>query len=268
MRSLVRALRGPTRGHTLRAMPPPPVVTETEVSIRGLDPRHDGLRIAHLSDIHVGRTTPRAHVRAAVELANRAEPDVVVLTGDYINFRKSEIPLAGEQLAGLEARRVIAVLGNHDYYGSGDGVADALAANGYDVLRNRHTQVDVDGAPVSFVGIDDPITRRDDPDAAFAGAPREGTRIVLTHYPRDARDLAARGGQLVLSGHTHGGQIYVEPITARLLRRFGLHYRRGLYDVADAAHVYVTTGVGFSGVTLRVGDGTAAEVAVHTLRAA
>lgn len=249
-------------------MPALPVVTETDVPIRNLNPRHDGLRIAHLSDIHVGRVTPRAHIRAAIELANEARPDVVVLTGDYINFSRSDIPLAEEQLAGLEARRVVAVLGNHDYFASGRGVAAALAKNGYDVLRNQHTTLDVDGAPLSFVGIDDPITRHDDPDAAFAGVPSNGTRLVLTHYPRDVRDLAARGGHLVLSGHTHGGQIYVGRITERIMRRVGLHYRRGLYAVDDSTQLFVTSGVGFSGVRVRAGDGTQAEVALLTLRAA
>src|SRR5688572_15241182 len=116
------------------ANPPAPIATELEVAIAGLDARHDGLRIAHLSDIHVGRLTPARHVRAAVELANAARPDLVVLTGDYVSWHRSEVELARVQLAGLVAPRVCAVLGNHDYFTSGPGVRRALAANGYDVL--------------------------------------------------------------------------------------------------------------------------------------
>jgi uncharacterized protein len=248
-------------------MPALPVVVETDVPIRGLDPRHDGLRIAHLSDIHVGRFTPHAHVRAAVALANAARPDLVVMTGDYVCWSRTEIPLAEELLGGLRARRVLAVLGNHDYFTSGRGMAAALARHGYDVLRNQHSTIDVGGAPLQVLGIDDPITRHDDPDAAFAGTRADATRIVLTHYPNDARQLAARGADLVLSGHTHGGQIYVPPITPRLMKRMGLHFRRGLYDVG-AGRLYVTPGVGFVGVSMRLGHGTAAEVALLTLRAA
>jgi len=250
-----------------RSRPVPlPILRELEVDIPDLDPRHDGLRIAHLSDIHVGNLTPREHVRTAVELANGARPDVIVMTGDYVCWRRHEVHDAEEQLAGLAARRVIATLGNHDYFTWGRGVAEALGRNGYDVLRNRHTSIDVGGAPLHVVGVDDPITRHHDLDAAFDGVPATGTRIVLCHCPEQAPGLAERGAQLVLSGHTHGGQINLPGITNRIARRMGLRYLRGFYDVGDRTQLYVTPGVGFSGVTWRVGDGTSAEVAVFTLR--
>jgi predicted MPP superfamily phosphohydrolase len=72
----------------------------------------------------------------------------------------------------------------------------------------------------------------------------------------------------VLSGHTHGGQIYIKGITDRLMKKVGLHYRRGMYPLGEKTTLYVTPGVGFSGVRRRVGEGTSAEVAVLTLRAA
>ena len=244
-----------------------PVATELEVEIAGLDERHDGLRIAHLSDIHVGALTPGRHVRAAIELANRARPDVVVLTGDYVSWRREEVAIAREQLAGLVAPRVLAVLGNHDYFTSGPGVRGALAACGYDVLVNVHTAAVLRGAPLAFVGVDDPVTRHADYDRAFAGAPA-GPRVVLCHAPDAAPHLARRGADLVLSGHTHGGQIYVKGITDRIMRKVGLRYRHGLFAVGERTRLYVTPGVGFSGVTHRAGHGTAAEVAVITLRRA
>jgi predicted MPP superfamily phosphohydrolase len=246
-------------------------VSEHEVYVEQLDPRHEGVRIAQLSDIHVGTLTPVAHVRAAIAAANAAAPDLVVLTGDYVCWRRDEAELAGEQLGGLEAPRVLAVLGNHDYYASADDVTRALERNGYEVLRNRTTVARVRGAPLAVVGVDDPVTRHDDLDASFAGAPAGVTRLALCHLADRGPELARRGADLVLSGHTHGGQIYVKGITDRLLKRFGLHYRRGLYEIGSQARrstLYVTPGVGFSGVTHRVGEGTRAEVAVLTLRAA
>ncbi|MBX3161354.1 MAG: metallophosphoesterase family protein [Deltaproteobacteria bacterium] len=248
-------------------------MTEHEVRLTRLDPRHDGVRIAQLSDIHVGNLTPRSHVRAAVDAANAAGADVIVLTGDYVCWRRSEVALAAEQLGGLRAPRVLAVLGNHDYFVWGAGVRTALERNGYEVLRNQTTIANVRGAPLAMVGIDDPITRHDDLDAAFAGAPAGVTRVVLCHAPDRAPAVAQRGADLVLSGHTHGGQIYVKGITDRLMKRVGLNYRRGMYDVGGAApetraKLYVTPGIGFSGVTRRLGEGTHAEVAVLTLRAA
>jgi predicted MPP superfamily phosphohydrolase len=91
-------------------MPPAlPRVSQHEIRVRGLDPRHDGVRIAQLSDIHVGNLTPHAHIRAAIEAANAAAPDLIVLTGDYVCWRRHEVGLAAEQLGGLSAPRVLAV---------------------------------------------------------------------------------------------------------------------------------------------------------------
>ena len=250
-----------------RMPPPPPRVSEHEVAVKDLDPRHDGVRIAQLSDIHVGNMTPASHVRAAVAAANGAKPDLIVLTGDYVCWRRHEAELAGDQLAGLSAPRVLAVLGNHDYFTWGSGVAAALEKNGYEVLRNRTTIARVNGAPLAVVGVDDPVTRHDDLDAAFAGAPEPMTKLVLCHAPDRAPRLAERGADVVLSGHTHGGQIYIKGITDRLMKRVGLRYRRGKYAVGETT-LYVTPGIGFSGITHRHGEGTAAEVAVLTLRAA
>ena len=250
--------------------PVPPRVSEHEVYVERLDPRHDGVRIAQLSDIHVGNLTPAAHIRSAIDAANAARPDLIVLTGDYVCWRRHEAALAADQLGGMRAPRVLAVLGNHDYYASASAVQSALERNGYEVLRNATTIAQVRGAPLAIVGVDDPVTRHDDLDAALAGAPAGVTRISLCHLADRGPELALRGVDLVLSGHTHGGQIYVKGITERLMKRFGLHYRRGLYDLSQARRstLYVTPGVGFSGVTRRHGEGTHAEVAVLTLRMA
>ncbi|MBK9031492.1 MAG: metallophosphoesterase [Myxococcales bacterium] len=253
-----------------RAKPlPPPRLVRHEVAVAGLDPRHDGVVIAHLSDIHVGNLTPASHVRAAIELANDAAPDVVALTGDYVCWRKHEVGLVRDQLGGLRATRVAATLGNHDYFTDARGVRAALAGHGYDVLDNQHTRFDVRGAPLTLVGIDDPITHHDDADGAFAGvgARADGTTVALCHDPELAPELVARGARLVLSGHMHGGQIYLRGVTDRIIARMGRTFRRGFYPIDDG-HLYVTPGVGFSGVRVRVGEGTASEVAVFTLRAA
>ncbi|MFT3692260.1 MAG: metallophosphoesterase [Kofleriaceae bacterium] len=244
----------------------PPRTNEIEIRVRGLDPRHDGLRIAQLSDIHVGHMTPVEHVRAAVAAANAAKPDLVAMTGDYVNWRRHEAGLAGEQLAGLRAHRVLAVMGNHDYFTWGAGVHEALAKkNHYDVLRNEHTVIDIKGAPLAVIGVDDPVTRHDDLDRAFHGVP-EIPRVVLCHAPDLGPTIARRGADLILSGHTHGGQIYVKGITERIMKKVGLHFRRGTFALDERASLYVTPGVGFSGIRRRVGEGTAAEVAVLTLR--
>lgn len=245
-----------------------PVLTRHEVAIAGLDPRHDGVTIAQLSDIHCGRLTPAEHVRAAIDVANDAKPDVIALTGDYVCWNRREIGLAHEQLAGLRAPSVVATLGNHDYFTSAAEVGKALTSHGYDLLRNRHTTTMVRGAPLHLIGVDDPVTRHHDLDASFAGVGAAGTRVVLCHCPEQAPGLAERGADLVLSGHTHGGQIFVPGLTDRIIRSIGRRFRRGFYSLGRATRLYVTPGIGFSGVRVRVGDGTRAEVALFTLRAA
>ena len=236
--------------------------------VRGLRPEHEGVRIAQLSDIHVGDLTPASHVRAAIRAANDAKPDITVLTGDYVCWRRSEVELVAPQLGGLTSPRVLAVLGNHDYFTWGAGVANALGSCGYEVLRNQTTIADVRGAPLALVGVDDPVTRHDDLDASFAGVPEDITRVVLCHAPDRGPAIARRGADLVLSGHTHGGQIYIKGITDRLMKKVGLHFRRGMFSLGDRTTLYVTPGIGFSAVQRRIGEGTAAEVAVLTLRSA
>ena len=103
--------------------------------------------------------------------------------------------------------------------------------------------------------------------AAFKGAPAGVTKLVLCHAPDSAPMLAERDADLVMSGHTHGGQIYFKGITDRIMKKIGLNYRRGMYQFGDTT-LYVTPGVGFSGVTRRIGEGTDAEVALLTLRGA
>jgi predicted MPP superfamily phosphohydrolase len=256
------------------AGPVPPRIAHHVVRIAGLDPRHDGVKIAQLSDIHVGNLTPASHIRAAIDAANAENPDLIVLTGDYVCWKRSEVALAADQLGGLKAPRVLAVLGNHDYFVWGGGVTSALERNGYEVLRNQTTIAHVRGAPIAMIGVDDPITRHHDLDASFAGTPTTMTRVVLCHSPDHAPEISRRGADLVMSGHTHGGQMFVKGITDRLMKRAGLNFRRGLFHFGEVGEterkttLYVTPGIGFSGVTRRFGEGTHAEVAILTLRPA
>lgn len=239
--------------------------------MQGLDPRHDGVRIAHLSDIHVGPRTDHAHAREAVGLANESGADLIALTGDYVNISRRDIPVMQRVLAGLTGAPVYVTLGNHDYYAGGERVARAMLENGYRVLRNEREHLDVNGAPLHVIGVDDPVTRRHDLDAAFGPvndeSPQHGTRLVLCHGPELAPRIAARGAHLILSGHTHATQINVGGLGARIAKRIGLRYIAGFYEIG-AALLYVTAGIGGSGLQVRVGHGTRAEVALLTLRAA
>lgn len=233
--------------------------------VPGLDPAHDGLRVAQLSDLHVGPRTSPEVIRRAIEEANAFAPDLVVLTGDYLSRRRAEVAGMREQLGGLAAPTV-AVLGNHDVWVDPRGAAAALRGHGYEVLENAWTRVRLRGAPFTIVGVGDHLTRRDDVAAAVRGLGPGAAPLVLAHGPRTAERLATLDRPLLcLSGHTHGGQINLPIVTRLLLASLREPYVRGRYEVGDV-QLYVNRGVGMSGIRVRIN--AAPEVTLATLRRA
>jgi predicted MPP superfamily phosphohydrolase len=237
-----------------------------DVHVPDLDPAHEGLVIAHLTDVHVGMITPWRKIRRAVAMANAVRPDLIVLTGDYVCYSRKHVPIMGEALSGLRAKSgVIATLGNHDYWTDGAGCARALRGNGYDVLRNQSVTVRARGVELTVVGIDDAVTRHHDPERAFAGVHAKRTVVTLSHCPELADAAAARGSRLTVAGHTHGGQVSFRSLEKYYRRWTKRRYLSGWYEVQDSL-LYVNPGVGSSSIPLRAGRGARAEVAVITLR--
>jgi len=231
----------------------------------GLDPAHDGLRVAQLSDIHVGPRTSPDVIERAIAAANRFEPDLVVLTGDFVSRHRADVEGVRELLGGLTAP-TIAVLGNHDVWVDPDGVASALRGHGYEVLENAWTRVRLRGAPLTVVGVGDHLTRREDVAASTRGLRHGSAPLVLAHGPKSADRLRALERPLVcLSGHTHGGQINLPVLTPLLLRSIREPYVRGRYALGQV-QLYVNRGVGMSGIGVRLN--APAEVTLATLRCA
>jgi uncharacterized protein len=234
-------------------------------TVPNLDPAHDGLRVAQLSDIHVGVRTPPERIRDAIAMANAFEPDLVVLTGDYLSREEQGVGLMRELMGGLSAP-TFAVLGNHDHWVDARGATGALTALGYEVLCNENTTLTLRGAPFTIIGIDDRLTGNAAPERAFAGAGRS-SRLVLAHGPRTADDLAALGEPLLcLSGHTHGGQIHIPGVTPLVLRAFANEpYDQGAFQVGPV-QLYVNRGVGNAALRFRIN--AAPEVTLAVLRRA
>jgi len=232
----------------------------------GLDPAHDGLRVAQLSDLHVGPRTPIATLRAALAAANAFAPDLVVLTGDYVCRSRREVDEMKDLLGGLAAPTV-AVLGNHDVWVDPRGVTRVLQGHGYEVLENGWTTVRLRGVPLPIVGVGDHLTGRDDVARAMRGLPAGASPLVLAHGPRTADALRAlRRPLLCLSGHTHGGQINLPVLTPLLLSSLAREpYLRGRYRLGDV-QLYVNRGVGMSGIRVRIN--APPEVTLSTLRRA
>jgi predicted MPP superfamily phosphohydrolase len=255
----------PSRVEAAREVAPARAETPTFL-VPGLDPAHEGLRIAQLSDLHVGPKTPAALVQAAIEEVNRFEPDLVALTGDFLSFRRREVDTMRRLLGGLSAP-TFAVLGNHDHWVDPRGAREALLGLGYEVIDNAWTSIRLRGAPLAVVGIGDLTTGNADVPRATRGLAARGTPLVLAHGPRTAEPLASLGRPaLCLSGHTHGGQIAIPILTPLFVR--GLmreRYVRGAYRVGPV-QLYVNRGIGMSGLRVRVN--CPAEVTLATLRAA
>jgi predicted MPP superfamily phosphohydrolase len=241
-----------------------PEVERVTFDLPGLDPAHDGLRVAQLSDLHLGPKAVPGFARAAIEQANAFEPDLVVLTGDYLSHRPSDVADVREHLGGLRGP-VLAVLGNHDVWLDPRGAADALRSHGYEVLENAWTRVRLRGVPFTVVGVGDHLTGRDDVATATRGLPAAAAApLVLAHGPRSADKLRGLDRPaLCLSGHTHGGQINLPIVTPLLLAAMREPYARGHYRVGQV-HLYVNRGIGSSGLRVRVNS--PAEVTLSTLR--
>lgn len=237
---------------------------EVELVVPGLHPAHDGVTIAQLSDIHVGAHTPDGRIIAAVDAINARKPDLVVLTGDYVTRTGDPLERVPELLGRLDGQ-VMAVLGNHDHWTDAHTIARDLGRVGFEVLRNQHTTTRVRGAPLVVLGIDDGVSRHADVGRTFKGAPTTGSRLVLAHTPPTARHLPTQSGLVCLSGHTHGGQLYLGGVTESLFARAGQPYVRGGYAL-NGNLLYVNRGLGFGRGSPLPRVGSEPEVSLFTLR--
>jgi len=246
------------------------------------------LRVAHLTDLHVGRVTPMAVQRAAVEMTNAENPDLVVLTGDFVCHSQLYLDQLQEVLRGFKAP-TFAVLGNHDHWSGADEVDRALRAAGVEVLRNRNTTVTVRHERIQIVGLDDAYTGHARRDEAVKGLRRDIPVLGLSHIAEEADALWRHRVPLVLAGHTHGGQVTLARLHELTLGKIGGHkYLHGLYGSRRSAEegtaaevpllsprsdgealgaVYVGAGIGAAVMPLRIGDRGKREVTIFELGA-
>ncbi|HEX3697154.1 MAG TPA: metallophosphoesterase [Polyangia bacterium] len=246
------------------------------------------LRIAHLTDQHVGRVTPMEVQRAAVELANGEKPDLILLSGDFVCHSQLYLDQLTEVVRGFQAP-AIAVLGNHDHWSGADEVRLALERGGVEVLRNRNTIITVRNERLQVVGLDDAYTGHARRDEAVKGLRPDLPAIGISHIAEEADGLWQHGIPLVLSGHTHGGQVTLARLHELAVGMIGGHkYVHGLYGTREsqpptnghddkkggrnhhgkpepAGAVYVGAGIGAAVVPLRLGDRGKREVTIFEL---
>lgn len=224
------------------------------------------VRIAHLTDLHVGRVTPRSVHEEAVRRTNAARPDLVAITGDFVCH--SQVYLADlEEIIRSFSAPVVCSLGNHDHWAGADEVRATLKHAGAIVLDNAWTEMTLRGQKIQVVGLDDAYTGNADIGRATRGLDPKVPSLGLSHIGEEADALWERGVPLVLSGHTHAGQITLARLHEAMLGRFfGHKYVHGLYgDRRGPGALYVGAGIGASVMPMRLGDRGRREVALFEL---
>ena len=241
-------------------------VEETAISLRRLPPALDGLRVVQLSDIHHSPFTSREQIERAVEAANRLDPDIIALTGDYVSHEREYAAPCAELLGRLRARcGVYAVLGNHDHWVDAALITDLFRAEGIKVLVNegmRFEHPERPGSSFWLAGVDDTMVGQENLSLALAGSRADELKLLLAHNPLVLRRAAREGVDLVLSGHTHGGQVTWRSETSRSGRP-RRRLLRGLGRQGDT-QIYVTRGLGT--VVLPVRYGCLPEVSLLELK--
>ncbi|RMG10789.1 MAG: metallophosphoesterase [Deltaproteobacteria bacterium] len=230
------------------------------------------IRIAHLTDLHVGAVTPLKVQREAVELTNAQRPDLVLLTGDFVCHGQGYLDALEEIVSGFRAP-VFAVLGNHDYWSGAAEVRWALRRAGAEVLSNANTVVPIGHERIQLVGLDDAYTGHADREAAIKGLRPDLPAVGLSHIAEEADGLWAAGVPLVLAGHTHGGQITLARLHEIALGHVAGHrYVHGIYGSRSGGGngsapgaVYVGAGIGASVMPVRLGHRGQREVALFEL---
>ena len=204
-----------------------------------------GTSIAFLSDIHHGPFTSLGYVQRVVGLTNSLSPDVVMLGGDYVHRSSQYIRPCLDALAGLESRwGTFGVLGNHDHWHGADATRDAMAAGGIIECTNSGVWIEREGARLRLAGVGDLWEDVQQLDRALADTEPSESAVLLSHNPDFVEGVEDRRVGLVLSGHTHGGQVVVPVVGApRVPSRFGQKYLRGLVQTPHT-QVFVTRGVG------------------------
>ncbi len=236
---------------------------EIDIPVPNLPDRFVGMRVAQMSDLHINSYTTAADLERAVALVNSLRPDVVLLTGDFVDWDAKYADDATRPFRDLVASEgVFSVLGNHDYYsGNIEQIKRSIRQHDLGLLVNQHTTIRRGADTLTIVGLDDPRHNRSgngprmsvesiDPARAMRGMPAHGPRLLMVHNPILIPELVQRYElDLITSGHTHGGQFQVPILTDRLVESVE-YFVRGRYDLGRT-QVYVNRGFGFTGPPIR-----------------
>ncbi|APW61803.1 metallophosphoesterase [Paludisphaera borealis] len=223
------------------------------VALPKLPPSFRGLTVALLTDLHHGPFVPLAYIRHVVDLTNSLKPDLILLAGDYVSVNPRYIaPVCGE-VRRLEAPLGrFSVLGNHDHWESTFESKAQLDRAGVEQVDNRGTWLRRGSDRLRICGVGDLWTDHQDLPSALGDADEDDAVILLSHNPDFAESVRDPRISLMLSGHTHGGQVVVPGFGAPFSSsKFGAKYLGGLVQ-GPACPVFVSRGVGTTGPPVRL----------------
>ncbi len=244
-----------------------PGIVNVEIPIAKLPKEFDGFRIVQISDIHAGLTIKRDFIETIAEEIKSLCPDLIAFTGDMADGSVPHLKNDLEPLANVYAPHgKFFITGNHEYYSGVEQWVTHARDMGYDVLMNEHRLVTKNGASFVLAGVTDysgggfSPAHKSDPAKALSGAPKELAKILLAHQPRTLFHTNDLDLDLVLMGHTHGGQFFPWNLVATI----GQPFIRGLNKYNDRTWAYVSKGTGYWGPPIRVG--ARSEITVLTLK--
>jgi predicted MPP superfamily phosphohydrolase len=212
------------------------------------------LRVVQLTDIHAGLYMTRDEIRRYADQAMALQPELFVLTGDYISNSMAFLRGCLEELARVQAPfGTIATLGNHEHlYGNLAKIEAIFREHGIPLLINAHRIIQAGRAPFAVAGIDDIQWGSPDLGAALSGLDPAIPTLLLSHRPEIFPQAAARGIPLTLAGHWHGGQVKLRlPGTTISFAHYRTPYPEGLFRIRQS-HLYVSRGIGTTGTPVRL----------------
>ncbi len=244
-----------------------PGIVNVDIPIAKLPKEFDGFRIVQISDIHAGLTIKRDFIETIAEEIKTLSPDLIAFTGDMADGSVPHLKYDLEPLANVYAPHgKFFITGNHEYYSGVEQWVAHARDMGYDVLMNEHRTVTKNGASFVLAGVTDysgggfSPAHKSDPAKALNGAPKESAKILLAHQPRTLFHVNDLDLDLVLMGHTHGGQFFPWNLVATI----GQPFIKGLNKYNDRTWAYVSKGTGYWGPPVRVG--ARSEITVLTLK--
>ncbi len=212
------------------------------IKIKRLPKKLDGFRLIHLSDIHHSPFTNLEHIIRTVKISNRLKPDMFVLTGDYVSHETEYIEPVAKVLGELKSEfGTFACLGNHDHWTNPEMITNSFRAAGITMLINEGLRFEARGASFWLAGVDDHLVGKTDLPASLKGSYADEMKLVLAHNPVIFRQAVKEKVDLILSGHTHGGQVKIRDEEKRILPR--RKFTNGLHERKDT-QIYITRGIG------------------------